>query len=704
MALLVLAMLAVPVASVKTVHTVKTLHTALSLDLSGDRPITKVVKLLKDMAAQSEADAAAEADVYEKFQCYCTKTIDEKTKSIETLTDTIAMTKIDIEKNVALASQLAEKKEKLERDLQGNEESQTAANSSRKKANEEFLSEETDMTNGLTQLSQAYDTLAAINPPDAAGQASLLLQFSENPALVSLNKQLQEAAQGQGFLSRAPGNYEGQTGGVLGVLRSTRDTYAKNLEDLRAAEAASVEAYDKLLTTLLASEDELEAMKAMTMSAQTDTATKLAALRKGLKADEETLATDEEIKASTEKMYAEKTAIMEERSRLRTQENTAIAQAVSVLNSDSAFDAFGKTETTKTQAEAFLQLSQESSNVKSIRTAVLSLLKSEIHKTHSARLAHLAAFMDATPKVYTSERPVNPFAPVLKEIDDMEGVIHAEEKADKKKFDFCVSERTTNHAANASRTDEINTLSSSITQLAQTATTKEGELQTAKFDLGNNTVDQTTVTADRKAENEEYQTNIANLQNAAMLMQKAIKILTTYYDKLQPKDSLLQKEEATQAEEPPSYEFSAKFQGQKGGGGTGVIGQLQTILNTTEEEESNAHSAEQQAQAEFEDQMKALTDNEATLKQSITDLTKLIADTRLSMDQKKDERTDAREEKASIIKYLEDIKPGCDFIEANYEQRKTNRIAESESLTKAITLIKGTPAYTNFEEKEAAAR
>jgi len=681
------------------VISVKTTHNSLSLDDSGDRPITKVVNMLKGMAEESDADAAAEAAVYEKFECYCTKTIDAKTKSIETLTDNIAMTKIKIEKNVALASQLAEKKAELKKDLSENDASQTAANSSREKANEEFKSEESDMVNGLTQLSQAYDTLAAVGSPEATQEA--LLQLSNNPALVTLTKQLQDAAHSQKFLSRSPGNYEDQSGGVLGVLRSTRDTYAKNLEDLRAAEAANVEAYNKLTKSLLNSEAELEAMKRNTESAQADTASLLATLRSSLKDDEDTLATDTEIKTATEKMYAEKTAIMEERKMLRSQEDTAMAQAIAVLNSDSSFDAFGKTDTTKTKA-SFLQVSQSSDVFKKHRAEVLSFLRAEVRKTHSSRLAHLAAFATAAPEIYKSDRPMNPFQPVLNEIDSMQGVIHEEEKADQKKFDWCDVERTSNHADNASRTEQIITLTASITSLAQVAEQTEGELQQAKYELDSNTEDQTTMTSDRSEENQAYQQNIANLQNAAMLMQKAIKILTTYYDKLHPKEALLQEE--PEAEEPPKYEFSAKFQGQKGKGGTGVIGELETILETTKTEESDAHKAEQQAQAEFEDEMKSLTDGEAAGKKTIASLTKEIAETRLEMDQKKDERKDANAEKASILKYLEEITPGCVFIELNFEQRQANRVAESESLTKAIDLIKGTPAYTNFEEKEAAAR
>jgi len=72
----------------------------------------------------------------------------------------------------------------------------------------------------------------------------------------------------------------------------------------------------------------------------------------------------------------------------------------------------------------------------------------------------------------------------------------------------------------------------------------------------------------------------------------------------------------------------------------------------------------------------------------------------LTLAQKEKELADAKKlleeteaEKAAILAYLESIKAGCDFMEENFETRESRRAAETDALTKAEELIKGTPAY-----------
>jgi len=57
-------------------------------------------------------------------------------------------------------------------------------------------------------------------------------------------------------------------------------------------------------------------------------------------------------------------------------------------------------------------------------------------------------------------------------------------------------------------------------------------------------------------------------------------------------------------------------------------------------------------------------------------------------------------EKLAIEQYLEKIKPGCDFITDNYEDREKSRGLETEALKKAVTLLKGTPAFTAAKATE----
>jgi len=635
-------------------------------------PVTRIVKMLKDMSEKSEMEGEEEEATFKKFECFSKKTIEEKAASIEALTDTIEMSKNNIEKLTALASELAKKQTQTEADLEDNTQSQSDANATRNKSNTLFLQEESDMTAGLAQLSEAYETLKSVGPQETA---TSLLERSKDPSLLAVKKLLQ-ATQLRGA---APGNHESQSGGVLGVLKSTKDTYAKNLEDLRAAEANDVTSYTKLMKTLKGKAAKLTSMLEMIDSSLVTTAEDLATKRSVLNSAKTDLESESVIKAETEQTLAQKTKLFEERSMLRTEENSAIMQAIAVLNSDSSFDSFGKVSSTD---GAFLQLTKGRSVVQDKRT-LLALISTAAHQTKSARLAHLLAVANA-----------NPFKKVLGEIDGMQSVIAKEAAADLKKKTWCEVENSTNNATKEDKESEALVLKTEITEKKDSIHGEESGLQIildeAKTSLEQNQVDQQDQTTSRAKENKDYQQNIANLQVAVQLLEKSTKILTKYYAKI-AKPAMIQQRSKSEPESDPSYE-KGEFSGQSGTGNE-VITLLQTILSDTKKEEEDAHSAENLAQQAFEDAMKADTDAEELDKKSITTLTKSIADANLLIDQKKDMLASTKEELASVTKYLAEIKPGCDFISENYAAREEQRDGESVALANAIDLIKGTPAY-----------
>merc|ERR550514_974034 len=89
---------------------------------------------------------------------------------------------------------------------------------------------------------------------------------------------------------------------------------------------------------------------------------------------EQSLADDEEFLAKLLVMCAKKAKEFEERNMMRANEEAAIAKAISILNSDAAFEAFGKTKATKSGATSFLQISQHN-HQSSLRVNVLHLLE-----------------------------------------------------------------------------------------------------------------------------------------------------------------------------------------------------------------------------------------------------------------------------------------------------------------------------------------
>ena len=115
--------------------------------------------------------------------------------------------------------------------------------------------------------------------------------------------------------------------------------------------------------------------------------------KKELKETEEQLAEDQSFLADLTAMCKEKTALYEDRKAVRAGEEAAIAQAVSVLNSDDAFDTFGKVTAT---AGAFVQLRSQSKQM-TPRQSVMKMLLLAAKDSKSLKLAKIAVALHASP-------------------------------------------------------------------------------------------------------------------------------------------------------------------------------------------------------------------------------------------------------------------------------------------------------------------
>lgn len=665
--------------------------------LSSGSPVAKIVDMLKGMSSKSEEDGKAEEETFSSFKCHSTKVIESKATKMSDLEELSLSLENKIEKLTALKGELASKAVSVKKDLEKNDETTREADSTRENSHKSFLSSEKEMTANLKTLSQA---LTSLKETEKKSEATELLAMSSNAELAALGRQLQEVQNppasspfskdflspkdGLALLGGAPGDYESQSGGVLGVLTSTRDTYAKDLETLQQTEASQKDAFDKMTATLLSEKKELAELLRITEASRASTEEEIETRKSQLKEAKENFATETDLKAQEEKTLASKTAVYEQRKSLRSEEETAIAQAIAVLNSDSSFATFTAVKT----SPSFLQLGRSTGLAKSVsrRGQAIQFLRQEAHARSSTKLAHLAVLLSSS---------ANPFGKVLGEIEKMQETIVAEGKADKKKFDWCAAERAKSKESKSEKDTQIGSFKAELLELKGTLTGPvdglEATLVKAEEDLKENEEDQEKETADRKKENKEYQKNIANLQNAQGLVDKALSVLKKFYAKV----ALMQvKNQASeQATEDPEYD-EGDFKGQANGGKVQEL--LKAVLDDTAKEEADAHKAEQDAQIDFEDRLALLTRSAEELGKTITDTEKAIADAKVKVTENKEMKADAEKEKKSIEEYLEDIKPQCDFITKNLDQRKANRAGETKSLEKAIELIKGTPAYKSL--------
>merc|ERR1719217_121079 len=120
-------------------------------------------------------------------------------------------------------------------------------------------------------------------------------------------------------------------------------------------------------------------------------------------------------------------------------------------------------------------------------------------------------------------------------------------------------------------------------------------------------------------------------------------------------------------------------------------------MDETAKEEKEAMKVENAAQHAFEDTMTDLKKEEADLEKSLAELSKTLAEKKEELFNKEEELKKTKDEKKKLEECLDDIKPGCDFITENYEDRKKNRETEKGALENAVKLIKDTPAYAAAE-------
>mmetsp|Transcript_108201 Transcript_108201/g.316452 ORF Transcript_108201/g.316452 Transcript_108201/m.316452 type:complete len:768 (+) Transcript_108201:86-2389(+) len=681
-----------------------------------DRTITRVVRLLQQMLDDSKAEGEQDRTLYAKHKCYCDDNTLEKTESIKTLTKQIGLLENDIQQLQGSNSLLSSESAQLQAEMDANEQARTEAGNLRTSANTAFLAEETDLSAAITQLGQAVDVLAAIGADQsqqaAADHSTFLANYSSSllnlrssvkQALLAADTFLSPAAQSKtnAFL-QAPftGTYTAQSGEIMGILRQMKETFESNLEAARTAEQNAVTAHSAFMTT---KQNEWNTMKASFDGKQTTLGSNDGSLSEkknslGQAVQQKTDA--EDFLAQLGPMCETKTQEYEQRTQLRASEEAAITEAIAILDNDKAFETFGRVAATTTGATGFVQLSsikrhQVAGQVGTVEAAqrrkVAHLLTQAARSQKSSKLARVAVLLSTG----------NPFEKVLQAIENMKQLIVEEGRVDTEQKNWCTTETGTNTLNLQAKEGQISTLQGDITTLETNihdpATGLKAMIEQTETSLTQNSESQSTETATRRQENTVYQQQVTDANEAAMILGKAIVALERYYatDSGSSQLQLGRRQESvgSSSDDPAPPATWGNYTGQSTQGAN-VISILKFVQSETQTEENALHTAEQTAQTSYEDSMAGLKTTESDLQTNLVQFKADLATAERDLLAKREELDKTDRERISIQRYLDSIKPGCDFITTNFRDRETNRATETQALDQAVTLITATPAYT----------
>eukprot|EP00747_Dinoflagellata_sp_TGD_P090858 gnl/TRDRNA2_/TRDRNA2_164861_c0_seq1.p2 gnl/TRDRNA2_/TRDRNA2_164861_c0~~gnl/TRDRNA2_/TRDRNA2_164861_c0_seq1.p2 ORF type:complete len:430 (-),score=141.68 gnl/TRDRNA2_/TRDRNA2_164861_c0_seq1:966-2255(-) len=330
-------------------------------------PVSKVVKLLEDMQKKLEAEHEADEAAYDKMACWCETNDKAKTKAIADAEQKVADLGDEILQLTETSARLKVEIKALTKDVAHQQKALDAAIKMREKQYEEFVAEEKSTAASVASLADALDVLGKHHGAGAGASASLVavkniirLQLEKDKAgdgtdalLPNERRIVEEFVQD----SRDPTkSYNPQSGEIFGILKTMKENFEGNLEQMRNEEATNKSQYDELKAAkeeeIKASQDSLQE-KTRTCA---DTDERLAVAKEDRKDTQIQLNADQKFLSELKVKCTLNDKEWEKRKAMREEEIKAVKEAIELLSSDDARELFGRTfNDEEDDDESFLQ-------------------------------------------------------------------------------------------------------------------------------------------------------------------------------------------------------------------------------------------------------------------------------------------------------------------------------------------------------------
>jgi len=642
-----------------------------------NRPVSKVITLLKDMVGQLEKEAEEDEEVYETMGCWCETNDKEKTKSIADAESRIADLTAAIEEGTAQSAKLNTEIANLDKEIAKNNGALDTATALRAKQLAEFNEEEKDMLQSISSLKSAvialskhheamlqdsddtYEKVVSMLHDELRKHKNLLGEVitpKQRKAIDALEKSEDAVA----FLqSDAPASGE-----IFGILKQMKETFETNLEASQKEEMENQKAYEDLKA---AKEEEIAAGTSLADTKTTTLAAtdeKKAQNTEDLEDTQESLEADTKFLANLKERCANMDSEYEERTKTRQLEIQAVSKALAFLSSDEAHDLFTRTFN-------FVQVQSAAQSQR--RNAVSAALSQAAKKFEDPRLSTLA-----------TQARLDAFTKVKKSIQDMVDKLIKEKEDEIKHKDFCIEEINNNERDTEMKERDRDDLVAKIDDLAMQIDSLAKAIEVLKAEVAEMQVQMKRAGEDREKANKDFQMTVADQRATQKLLTAALNILKGFYEKA----ALIQKtseQKVADGQAPPpgfkSYEKNAAS--------GGVMGMMSGIINDAKAMEAEAIRGEESAQKTYEE---FVMDTNMSIEEKVKDITgKTEAKAKAEGD-----KVEAETERDSVLGELEqlanenaDLHKSCDFTLKNFELRQTAREEEIEALKQSIAMFSG---------------
>jgi chromosome segregation ATPase len=296
----------------------------------------------------------------------------------------------------------------------------------------------------------------------------------------------------------------------------------------------------------------------------------------------------------------------------RTDEISAISEAVTILNDDDALDVFKKAVPAALveQASGFLQTQHSEGTMLKLQKA-LDIIRKANQAHHDVHLSFLLSKM--TTKVYSKQGP--DFGAVSKMIDEMVTVLTNEQAEDAKKKEWCTAELMKAEKEMSTKQEKMDASTATISQIEDEIGGIKDDMKALETSISDLDKAVFEATAARKQAHAEYVESLQLTEAAVGLIGKAKNRLNKFYNptvyKAAPKKeatmeekiiasygSFIQRHVSTKSAKrqlPDIPELPDKKESNSGG----VMALMDTIVLDLEKDKATAEADEKTAQKEY---------------------------------------------------------------------------------------------------------
>lgn len=651
------------------------------------RPLAKVIKLLKDMSTQLQAEQEDDQKVYKKLSCWCTKNDEEKAGSIKEAESAIQALEATIKEYAASIAELRVKIIKVKDEYNKDWDALKNATELRMKEADKFSQEEKDMLETIDACKQAVIVLSKHHPDmmqlrDTSKALKKVRNVMLKAALTTDDKNalqqfLNQAANPKNNISflAIPGfqSYSSQSGQVFGILKQMGADFQANLTDAQKEEQVARTSFVELKA---AKEEQMAASRKQQANYEeelADSLEKKAQAEEDLFDTEESLSNDQKFLLNLRKRCTQTDEEYHARQKSRNEEISAVSETIDILNNDDAFEVAGRALPKQTE---FIQLSV--TNRKKMEQALAVLVK--LSKT-DPRIGMLAM------KVR-----LDAFTKVKKAIDGMITQLKEEKKDEIKHRDFCINEFNKNEREQNAKADERDDLQTKADTLKGEIETLTNEIDTLNSEVKEMHVQMKHAAENREGENAEFQASVKDQRITQEILNKAKVRMAQKYYFVQIKDEpqvggAHTQTSATKTDPGNGPARFAKYKHKKEGGM--VITLLDRIIADSEHLESEMVHDEQQSQTAYEE---FVWDSNKTIEaknKEIVNKTENRAQSSEHLTITKGDHSQAMKALELLNNHKGNLHKSCDFVLNNFEVRQDARDQEMTALREAQDILSG---------------